>query len=251
MKNKKAVILIVIAIIVLGAAAFYFLTMQSEPDIADEEMVPASSESMENLEPLEEIEPIDVSLDDSDALVRKLVGTLSSYPLVARWLTTDDLIRRFVATVDLVAKGDSPRRPMDFMDVVGDFQTLEMDGKTYIDPAGYRRYDRIAGAIASLDAKGIATLYKQLRLPIQRAYRDMGYPDEDFDETMKKAIFSLLETPIPEGTIYLEKDVMTYNMTDPKLEGLSRAQKHLLRMGPENAQLIQSKLREIVQYLGY
>jgi hypothetical protein len=39
-------------------------------------------------------------------------------------------------------------------------------------------------------------------------------------------------------------------MVDPELESLSQAQKHLLRMGPENILRIQSKLRELAKALG-
>ncbi len=36
-----------------------------------------------------------------------------------------------------------------------------------------------------------------------------------------------------------------WEFRDPTLEGLSPPQKHLLRMGPANVRLIQSKIREI------
>ena len=68
---------------------------------------------------------------------------------------------------------------------------------------------------------------------------------------MKKAISQVLETPVVYDRIYLERDVLTYVMVNPELENLSAAQKHLLRMGPDNIQTIQSKLREISLYLGY
>src|SRR5688500_1192607 len=38
-------------------------------------------------------------LDDSDTLVRDLVRALSEHPLVAAWLTTDQLLRNFVVVV--------------------------------------------------------------------------------------------------------------------------------------------------------
>ena len=51
--------------------------------------------------------------------------------------------------------------------------------------------------------------------------------------------------------ISFEQGGTTYLMVDPLLEELSPAQKHLLRMGPENLQLIQAKLREIALALGF
>jgi len=40
-------------------------------------------------------------------------------------------------------------------------------------------------------------------------------------------------------------------MVDSKLESLNQAQKHFLRMGPENVRRIKTKLKEIVQALGF
>src|SRR5262245_22726191 len=56
-----------------------------------------------------EAAPIDLPLlDKTDALVRELVGKLSSHPQVAAWLATDDLIRRFTVAVLNVAEGNTP-----------------------------------------------------------------------------------------------------------------------------------------------
>jgi hypothetical protein len=62
----------------------------------------------------------------------------------------------------------------------------------------------------------------------------------------------LLRTPVVKGDILLEEEegVVTYQMADYSLENLSEAQKHLLRMGPENIRKIQGKLREMARALG-
>jgi hypothetical protein len=41
-----------------------------------------------------------------------------------------------------------------------------------------------------------------------------------------------------------------YAFADPRDEGLTPAQKQLLRMGPGNARIVQAKLREIALALG-
>jgi hypothetical protein len=84
---------------------------------------------------------------------------------------------------------------------------------------------------------------------MQEAYKDLGYPDTDFDTTLIRAIVEMLQVPVVKD-ILLEKKVVSYAMVDPELEGLSQAQKHLLRMGPENILRIQSKLRDLAQALG-
>jgi hypothetical protein len=100
-----------------------------------------------------------------------------------------------------------------------------------------------------LDTRGTVRLYKQLKPVIQEAYKDLGYPDTDFEDTLTKAIVELLKVPVVKDVL-LEKKIISYAMVDPELESLSQAQKHLLRMGPENILRIQSKLREFAQELG-
>lgn len=249
-KKKTAVLFAVVVLIVAAVAVYYFFFRSSQPpEIA--RITPPEEPFVLEEQPQEEIiEPLEVELNKSDELVRKLAEELSSHPALAQWLMTDYLIRRFVATVDLVAKGERLHRPMDFIEIEGDFQIREEDGRIFLDPEGYQRYIRFAAVVISLDAKGCATLYRKLELPIQQAYREMGYPDEDFNETLKKAIFKLLETPVVQDRIFLEKDVLTYIYADPELEKLSAPQKHLLRMGPDNVSVIQTKLKEIAHYLG-
>ena len=43
----------------------------------------------------------------------------------------------------------------------------------------------------------------------------------------------------------VEQLIVTYAWADDELEALSGAQRHFLRMGPENVSLIQGKLREL------
>jgi hypothetical protein len=78
----------------------------------------------------------------------------------------------------------------------------------------------------------------------------LGYPHQDFQDTLIRAIKELLGTPIVEGDIALKEGVISYYMVDEDLEGLSDAQKHLLRMGPQNTRKIQNKLREMAVALG-
>ncbi len=248
--GKHITLIVVIVVALIAAGAVYYFYFRPEP----EESTPVATEEPTAAEGQpwgEDVEPIEVELNKSDELVRGLIVELSSRPEVARWLLTDNLIRRFVAAVDLIASGGSPKTPIDFIELTGDFRAGKAEGQEFIDPKSYQRYQRITDIFVSLDTKGFVTLYKQLRLPIQQAYRDLGYPEGDFNATLKKAIMSLLETPVVEDRIYLNRDVLTYKMEDPELEQLTPAQKHLLRMGPDNMRAVQAKLRDIAKTLGY
>lgn len=256
MEEQKKVLLagiILVVIIVLGAAIYYFFIYQKsgQPEdiaIVAQEQIP----TQEEVKPEEEkVEPLEIDLDESDELIRKLVGELSSHPELAAWLMTDDVIRKFVAAVDNIASGHSPRPQIDFFKPQENFLVTEEEGDYFIDPESYRRYDVVTEVFLSIDTKGCVTLYKQLKPAIQEAYQDLGYPDRDFHTTVKRAIGELLKTPVLEENIQVDKEVITYKMLDSELESLNQAQKHLLRMGPENVRKIQSKLRDIAQALGF
>ena len=240
-------------ILAIGAALYYFLIYKkaerapqpAEPQPAitpEKETAPSEQAGIPQLPPVE--------LDKSDDLVRQLAKEVSSHPKLPVWLKSDQLIRRFVAAVDNIANGLSPRPHIDFFIPAGDFKVVKKANLYYADPEGYSRYNPVVDVVVSLDSKQCAYLFRGLKPLFQEAYRDLGYPDQDFQETFLRAVVELLETPVVEGDILLEKTVINYVMLDDELENLSSAQKHLLRMGPENVGAIQAKLREIALALG-
>jgi len=192
-----------------------------------------------------------VTLNDSDGLMRQIVPELSSHPRLADWLKTKDLIRKFVAAVDNIAEGQSPRSHVDFFAPARAFKIRNADGRTYIDPSSFDRYNPASDVFISLDARACARFYRAIKPLVQEAYRDLGYPNEDFDNTLWRAIVELLSVPVVEGPIAVESKVSSFVMIDAALEGLSPAQKHLLRMGSENVQVIQAKLRDLAPALGF
>jgi uncharacterized protein YfaA (DUF2138 family) len=243
-----------VIILVIAAVAIYYFFLRGEAKEIPEAAEVLKAEAVESVEeeaPLkdEPVEPLDIALDESDSVVRDLIKGLSSYPKMADWVATTDIIRKFVAAVDNIANGQSPRSHIDFFKTKENFKVAEKSGRIYIDPSSYGRYDQVAEAFASLDTEGSVRFFKQLQPVIQEAYRDLGYPDQDFQDTLIKAIQELLRVPVVKD-ILVQKKVVSYEMVDSRLEKLSQAQKHLLRMGPENVQQIQAKLRELALALG-
>lgn len=184
--------------------------------------------------------------DSADPLLRDMVGRLSEHPRLAEWLVTEDLARRFVGAVVKVGSGLSPREELGFADPEGSFRVRERGDSAVIAPAAYDRYDPIVDAFVSLDTEGAAELYRRLKPLFQRVYRDLGFPEGDFDAAMAKAVETLLATPVPEKPVAVEPDGATaWAYRDPELEELAPARKHLLRTGPENVRRVQEKLREL------
>ena len=256
-ENKRVILTGIVIVILIGAAlAIYFLFVEKTKGVAPAKKVsekPAVEVPLEeSLKAREEAlkEASQVELDQSDDVVRKLAMDLSAHPQLASWLKTNDLIRKFTAAVDNIAHGLSPRPQIEFFYPPGDFKVIKKGRSYYLDPQSYHRYDQVADVFLSLDTDYCLTLYRQLKPLIQAAYSDLGYPHQDFQPTLIRAIAELLKVPIVEGDILLKKKVVTYQMADPRLESLSEAQKHLLRMGPENVRIIQGKLHELASGLG-
>lgn len=242
----------ILLFLIVAAVLFYFLVYKRSttpeppalktPPATAEEVPPVEEKQLPTLPPVE--------LDRSDDLVRQLVKELSPHPKVELWLKSKELIRRFTAAVDNIANGLSPRSHIDFFVPAGDFKVIKKGDFFYADPNGFSRYDAVVDVFVSLDSKKTVQLFRSLKPLFQEAYRDLGYPNQDFEDALFRAVDELLRTPIVEGEIRLGKSVLNYIMVDPVLEGLSDAQKHLLRMGPENVGAVQAKLREMAAALG-
>lgn len=189
-------------------------------------------------------------LDATDAIVRTLVGRLSSHPAIAAWLTTDQLIRNITVVVANIADGDTPAKHLKALRPSGSFSVRQSGGQIVLDPASYARYDSIADGVASLDARGVARFYATVKPRIAEAYKDLGGGDTDFDRTVERALVMLLKTPIVDRDVQLVTAKMSYAFADLSLEELSKAQRQFLRMGPRNMRLVKAKLREVAHYLG-
>ena len=241
--------------VVAVVAVFYFAVIKkpSGPPVAakaaGEAVKPPSSEAAvpTGKEPL--VLPA-VGLDESDPVVREHAKALSSSPRFGQWLESKELVRKFVVAVDNIANGLSPKPHIDFWSPAGAFKVVNRASGTFIDESEYARYDPVAEVFLSLDTEAAVKFYRSLKPLIREAYRDLGYPDTDFSDILVDAMGELLETPIVEGAIRLEKKVLSYAMVDLTLEGLSQAQKQLLRMGPKNVRSIQAKIRDLARALG-
>jgi hypothetical protein len=185
------------------------------------------------------------TLATSDAVIRELAAELSSRPELTAWLVSEDLVRRFVASVNNIADGGSPRQHVEFLRPDRGFQVKESRDGLTIDAASYARYDVVAQVFDSLDSEGVVALYAELEPLIDDAYAEISQPGSRFDDRLDKAVEELLAVPVVETDIRVTKKVVTYTYADPNLEGLSQAQRQLLRMGPDNVRIIQAKLREI------
>src|SRR5262249_3573747 len=193
-----ALVVTAVAIGVLGYVWLHRPPPAPPAQAAAKPSAPAPARTLKADPPLDVVIP---PLDESDAVVRRLVSALSKYPAVMAWTETGGLIRNFTLVVSNIAEDHLPTKFLTMVRPKGAFTVITSGDKTYIDPSSYHRYDMYADAFAALDATGAARLYATVRPRVAEAYRELGYPDRDFDATLKAAIVELLATPVVDGQI--------------------------------------------------
>ncbi len=264
-QNKPLLIaLVVVGLLLVGYLVMVLVSDDAPENVVSEPVVipaPVAEPEPEPLPPQPEPtpEPVVVTpepvpepafvlprLDDSDALVRDGVVSLTRDEGINGWLGTNELIRKVVVLTDNVSNGSIPRQQITFLAPEAPFVAREIAGDVFLmDEDSYVRYNRVTDILASVDARRAAEFYVLLKPLFQQAFDELGYPSTKFDDIVFKAIGRMLETPVKTEPVRLVRPVVTYEYEDPKLEGLSDAQKQLLRMGPRNTRAIQSKLSEV------
>jgi len=248
---------IAILVVLAAVAAVYYFAIRKKPEAPAalqtqpvESVTPAGGEKSSAGGLGEPLAFPAVALGESDPSVRDFAAALSTNPEFAKWLLTKDLVRKFVVAVDNVANGLSPKPHIDFFSPSGQFRAMRTKKGMLLDEASYFRYDPVIGVVLSVDAVAAVRLYRAVKPLLQEAYRDLGYPGVDFEDTLVRAMAELLETPVVEGPVVLEKKILSYAMVDETLEALSPAQKQLFRMGPKGVRAVHGKLRELAAALG-
>jgi len=186
---------------------------------------------------------------DSDAQVRKALSGVSPRPELSRWLAESDLLDRWTVVADNLAEDVSPRKQLSFLAPAQPFKAVEAGGAARIDERSYQRYDLFAEVVSSLDAKAFAAAVHGLHPLLEAAYHRLGYPDRKLDDVAQKALQRLVDAPVADGAVQLVPKGGIYRFADGKLESQGPIEKHLLRMGPRNTRLIQSKARELAAAL--
>lgn len=242
-------ILVVLAIV----AAFLFLRRPGGEETPAAATPPTPAAGL----PTEEA-PVDTALDlgeipdlaASDAWLRGIVAQLSDHPDLARWFATDELVRTFVVSVDNVAEGVTPRKHLKFLAPDEGF-VVQSEGNVHvIDPASYRRYDSLTGVLSSVDVEDAAQLYRALLPMFDQAYAELGYPGQEFNTTMGRALDRILAVPVLDQPIAVNQRVTAWEYSDSDLQDLSPAARQFLRLGPQNLRRLQERARAFARAAG-
>jgi hypothetical protein len=244
-----SVLAVLVVLLAAGAFGLWRLRSGEAPDLPASEAsaaVPATAPGATASDPVLVLP----ALAASDLFVRELAGLLSSHPRWAAWLVSDELARRFVATIVDIGRGSSPAEHVEFMAPEGPFEVQRSGSRTVIAPASYRRYDLVSETFVSLDTQGGARLYRQLRPLFTEAYAELGISGYTFDQMMALAVGNLLAVDVPESAVEVRPHEAAWDFADPRLQARTPAEKHLLRMGPANARAVQGKVAALAQAIG-
>lgn len=168
----------------------------------------------------------------------------------------DDFPRRLAATIDNLGRPHAAATLWPVNPVAGRFMVEERDGAAFIAADNALRYTPYVLLLETVDLREAVALYKQIYPALQRAYEDLGYPKEYFNDRLVQVIDQLLATPeidsplqvrLPsiEGPVRPERPWVLYEFVDPNLQSLTSGQKVLLRMGSVNERRIKARLLEI------
>ncbi len=265
----KLPIALAVLALVIGIAWYFSGSGPEQPETSPELTTPVPAQSPPPLEPAvtpapdipalepvtvvaEEIDPNDLvipepalKLEDSDPLVRETLAGPLSDSVFAQALRQDDLLERGTAFIDAAGNGSVLNKVFPLPQPEGKFEVKEEAGKLTVDPATYARYDGYAAAIGALDPDTLATAFHEFRPLLEQAYANLGYKEEDMDNSLIRALDQVLAAPVLDEPAALEQHITTYTYADESLENLPPIAKQLMRMGPENQRIIQDQARAL------
>jgi len=214
--------------------------------------------------------PVDTSLaeaasapmaSDPQSMWRLGLEALLGHSAVVRFIQTDDFSRRVVVTVDNLGRAYAPPRLWPVNPTPGRF-SVSGDGELRtIAPENAGRYTPLVTMLTAVDARQAAALYVRMYPQLQKAYEELGYPGQYFNDRVVEVIDHLLATPEPrppgplmqltevKGSVPSTQPWLRYEFADTDLQSLSAGQRIMLRVGPAHRQALKAKLTEIRKLL--
>jgi len=239
-------------VLIVGGTGLYFLQRDTGP--APMEPVAATpppatpaplppTPATPSQQPLRAL-PLPV-LDQSDADVRGGLTELFGPEAVAQFLVPERIVRNIVVTIDNLPRQQLALNQRPIVPTPGEFITAGPEEALVVGAENTARYAPFIDIVRRVDAKTLVSLYRGLQPLFQQAYEELGHPNGVFNTRLLEVIEHLLATEAAPAEIRLVQPSVLYRYADERLEKLSAGQKLLLRIGPENAAVIKSKLREI------
>ncbi|PIE89432.1 MAG: hypothetical protein CR997_11350 [Acidobacteria bacterium] len=248
---KFAVALIVV-LLLIGGGTYWLLDSKNTDTLIEETVVEESTSDLQPkpvVEPLESVptelaqaeeqkdesksEPLP-SLEESTPWLKEKTETLLESPVFKGFFKQEEPIRKFVAAVDRISRGENPYRHLTYLAPSGSFKTEKKEDKIFIHPDNSRRTLALIEAVELLPVKRVLAVYQKAEPLFVEAYVELGNSDTWADAVNR--VFDEIETfEYPETPIEIIGSKSGYIFKDQTLEELSPLKKALIRMGPEHA----------------
>ena len=211
-----------------------------EPELIEEEVVIFEEERLPESTP----KPT-VTEETADTYARETIEIVNGGKALAQFVAGDYIVERAVAIVDALRRGEVPYKLLPVGRPSKSFPVSDDGLRVTMDPSGFSRYDGFAQWVNGINIIAIVKLLDDYEQIATEALSRMGVGDFDIRSAVLAATTEILATPIAPQSAELMKRESNWVYMDPELEALSSLQKQVLRMGPENSEIIQKKAREL------
>jgi hypothetical protein len=184
-------------------------------------------------------------LEESDDAVRDAVGDIPLGTAGQQYLIPGNIIERSASLIYLMAQGDVPYKLLPASRPKAAFPVSDDGTQVVTDPAGFERYDALTRWLESLDLESLLSSLEWLIPLFREAWSYYGEDPAAFDMAVVMTLDLVIGAPeidLSEARLIRKEAVWIFE--DPAIEGLAPIQKQLLRMGPENAQVVKAKAAE-------
>lgn len=278
--NNNWIVIVAIILVLIAGVAFYFFQQQTASQV--EEVAPVIPEIVQEVEPVpievpvveEEIvevipevvipEPVEVEvveenplpeLNESDDWIKEKLTTITWRKELLKLVIDDDMVRRLVVFTDNFAQGMIAYEHSPLVKPSAKFDGIELPSEQgtqewIFDENSSQRFKLYVELLRSVDVESLVNWYYDLKPLIDEAYAELGYPDDDFTETMQDAITRVLDMDMPKEEVVLIRPSVMYKYKSEELESMTDTDKLLLRIGKENLLVIKSVLLEFSDKLG-
>ena len=184
-------------------------------------------------------------LEESDDAVRDAVGDIPLGTAGQQYLIPGNIIERSASLIYLMAQGDVPYRLLPVSRPKAAFPISDDGTQVVTDPAGFERYNALTQWLQSLDLESLLSSLEWFIPLFREAWSYYGEDSAAFDMAVVMTLDLVIATPeidLNEARLIRKEAVWIFE--DPAIEGLAPIQKQVLRMGPENAEIVKAKATE-------
>ena len=187
------------------------------------------------------------ALEDSDAAFLDAMSVALGGP-VGEWVVQEFVIPRLVATIHNLTGPRVTRQVYAAKPVAGTLAVADADGRVWLDAGNSARYDTAVALFERVDLRQAVAVYVRFYPLFQRAWRDLGEPGTSFNDRLVAVIDHVIAAPEAAGALELRPapdGSGRWQFADPQRQAASVGHKAMWRLGPDHAERVRARLREL------